>query len=183
MNGNGKNLYGLKANRDRRFVHSKSRSHQVQTLWERHHEVLNLSLLGWGTRAIANRLACSEAMVSDTINCDLGRQKLAIMRAARDAETIDVAKEIQRLVPQAYKIYSDILFKEGVGEGVSVTLQKATADTIVKDLAGHEAPKKMLHAYLTPDQVEGLKKRGRAIRAAKENGMVDDVEEGEVVDA
>jgi len=179
MNGNGKNLYGLKANRDRRFTHTKSKLHQIQNLWERHHEILNLALLGWGPKAIADRLNCAVSTVSDTVNCDLGRQKLAIMRAARDANTIDVAKEIQRLVPQAYKIYSDILFKEGVGENVSVALQKTTADTIVKDLAGHEAPKKMLHAHLTIDQVESLKERGRAIRAAKENGMV---EEGEIVD-
>ena len=181
MGGNGRNLYGCKANRDRRFTRSKGKRFQIQNLWERHHEILNLVLLGWGIQAIADRLDCSRGMVSDTVNSDLGRQKLAIMRAARDANTIDVAKEIQRLVPQAYKIYGDILYKEGMGENASIALQKSTADTIVKDLAGHEAPKKMIHAHLTVDQVEGLKKRGRAIRAAKEGGMVEDVEEGEIV--
>lgn len=179
MGGNGKNLYGCKANRDRRFNQTGSPVRQIRTLWERHHEILNLTVLGWRPVDIAARLAIDASTVSHTINSDLGRQKLAIMRAARDAETLDVAKEIQTLVPQAYKIYKDILYKEDMGSGASIALQKATADTVVKDLAGHEAPKKMLHAHLTADDVENLKQRGRAIQAAKESGIV----EGEIVDA
>lgn len=180
MNGNGKNLYGLKANKDRRFNKEGSKYYQIQNLWERHHEILNLTLLGWADKDIARKLAISISTVKHTTNSDLGRDKLAIMRAARDANTLDVAKEIQTLVPQAYKIYRDVLYKEGMGANASIALQKQTADTIVKDLAGHEAPKKMVHAHLTGEEIEALKERGKAIRAAREGGMV--AIEGKIVD-
>jgi len=183
--GNGKNLYAPKCKTDRRFRADRVGHHpyQIKNLWENHHEILNLALLGWRPVDIAARLKCSVTLVGDTINSDLGRQKLAIMRAARDADTLDVAKEIQELVPKAFDIYKKILKEETPGGeplAVPLSLQKATADTIVKDLAGHEAPKKSVVAHLTTDEIDTIKERGRAIKAARESGAIVEAEIAEI---
>lgn len=89
------------------------------------------------------------------------------MEGARDAETLDVMNEISEMAPQALKVYEQILEDDSTA---SLSLKKQTADTVLKDLLGYEAPKKFegrfMHAHLNEDTIESIKERSRSAAAA-----------------
>ncbi len=142
------------------------RAIDIKQLWERSHEILRLAFLGWKNREIADKLEITEATVSNTVNSTLGRRKLQTMDDARDADTIDVATEINKLAPKAVEIYEDILNNEEA----NLSLKKKTADTILKDILGHQAPKRVegrfAHAHLGEEDINRIKERSRAAAAA-----------------
>ncbi len=151
--------------RDRR--RSPTRSWDIKQLWQRNHEIIRLAFLGWKHKDIAEHLGVTPVTVSNTVNSTLGKDKLNLMTGARDAETIDVAKEISNMAPKALKIYDKILDEESPA---SLSLQKQTADTGLKDILGYAAPKKFegkfAHAHLSADDLDRVKQRGRAAAAA-----------------
>ncbi len=109
--------------------------------------------------------------VSLVLNSDIAIAKLKIMEGARDAETIEVAVEVKKMIPKALKIYEKII--ENKDEKASLSLQKATADTLVKELGGYEAPKKIAVGHFSAEAVEDIKVRGKQL--AKEIGHLTDV--------
>lgn len=143
------------------------KTHDIKKLWQRNHEILRLAVLGWKHTEIAEHLGITVATVSNTVNSTLGREKLSIMEGARDAETLDVMKEITEMAPKALKVYDKILEEDSQA---SLSLQKKTADTVLKDLLGYEAPKKFegrfMHAHLNEETIESIKERSRAAAAA-----------------
>lgn len=149
---------------DRRMV--SSRPNDLQRLQALHHEILRLKLAGLKGVDIATRLGCDQVVVSYTINSTLGRAKLAMMQQMRDESAIEFGQRIQDMVPKCLDVYEKIL----TTEGIDLKLQKATADTIVKDLAGRAAPKqieaKHIHAHMTPEAIESMKRRGMEAAAA-----------------
>jgi hypothetical protein len=153
---------------DRRRASSR-KTFEVQTLWNSHHEIVRLALLGMKSSDIARHLKVSEAMVSYTLNSEIVKEKLALMRGARDAKTIDIARDILELAPMAVKIYEKLL-QEG-NNGPPTALHKATADRVI-DCAGFGPVQKIdarhLHGHFSLEELEALKTRGR--QAAIEAG-------------
>lgn len=143
------------------------KSYDIKRLWQRNHEILRLAVLGWKHTEIAEHLGVTSVTVSNTVNSTLGREKLSIMEGTRDAETLDVMKEISDMAPKALKVYDEILDEESTA---ALSLKKKTADTVLKDLLGYEAPKKFegrfMHAHLNEDTIESIKERSRAAAAA-----------------
>ena len=143
------------------------RSFDIKQLWQRNHEILRLAFLGWKHKDIADHLGVTAVTVSNTVNSTLGKDKLNLMTGARDADSLDVMKEIQEMVPKALKVYDKILDEDSQA---SLSLQKNTADTVLKDILGHAAPKKFegrfAHAHIDGETIEEIKKRSRAAAAA-----------------
>ncbi|MCK4821934.1 hypothetical protein KA005_39585 [bacterium] len=172
MNEISKTLYGFEV-RDtdrRRALPGERKTYDIKQLWQRNHEILRMALIGMKSVDIAKVLNISPVTVSSTMNSELGREKLSLMREKRDGDVIDVAKEVTKMLPQALEIY------QGVLDGsVTSPLQKATADTLVLDISGNRAPARTesAHLYLTPKDVEEFKERG--IAAARASGMVIDI--------
>jgi len=73
-------------------------------MWEVHHEIARLVLLGYKNVDIAEKLDCSPQLVSNVRNSPVVKEKLALMRGARDADTIDIAKEIKEIAPEALNL-------------------------------------------------------------------------------
>jgi DNA-binding CsgD family transcriptional regulator len=162
---------------DRRRVDRNKRvSRDPIELRERHHEILNMHLLGIPGVKIAKELGISEKTVSYTIESTLGREKLAIMRGAKDAKTVSIYERMQEIIPKALDIYDKILSPE-TNEGISISLQKSTASDILKDFSGLAVPKKVvsISARLTPELIEEIKSRGK--EAARECGLIQTIEE------
>lgn len=156
-----RDLYGNSRVDGRRVPVEERKTYQIKNLWQLSHEILNLSLLGYKASLIAAVLGCTTATVSNTINSRLGQEKLALMRSSRDVETMEVAKEIEKMVPKALRIYDEIL----EGESASLSLKKQTADTIMAT-AGHgpKAPiQEHRHLHLTVEEINDIKERGRQI--------------------
>lgn len=143
------------------------RSFDIKQLWQRNHEIIRLAFLGWKHKDIATHLGITPTTVSNTVNSTLGKDKLNLMTGTRDAEILDVMKEIQTMVPKALKVYDQILEEDS---SAPWSLKKSTADTVLKDILGNVAPKrvegKFMHAHLGEETIDRIKERGRAAAQA-----------------
>ena len=154
----------------RRVPREQRTTHDIQNLWERQHEILNMALLGMKSNAIAKKLGISPVTVSLTLNSTLGKARLREMRFSRNGAYDEASKIIhEMLLPKALATYDEIL--DGV-EVYPAGLRKQTADTVAKELAGLAAPQRIesLSVQVTSSELEELKRRGRA--AARSMGLV-----------
>jgi len=156
--------------------HGERRTFEVGKMWEVHHEITRLLLLGMKGVEIAERLGVSEAMVNYTRNSKIVEEKLDVMKGARDAETIDLSKEIRMKAPKALKLLEQIIDGDmgTIGELASPALRAKTAESWM-DRAGYPAQRSgtgiQLHAHFDAQDLIEVKKR------AKESGIVIDMVE------
>ena len=155
---------------------------EVNEMWEMHHEIVRRLLLGQKNRDIARALGVSEPVVSYTRNSKVVKDKLDIMRAARDADSIDIATEIRDKAPKALRLLESII--DDSGEKHPMTLVAKTAENWV-NRAGYVAPKSIvlegLVAHFTVDEIEKIKRD--SIRDGMASGVVVEGEAEEVKDA
>ena len=163
-------LYGFEMREPDLRRSDERKSYDIKQLWQRSHEIVALALQGFKQTEISKTLNISPATVSNTLNSKLGMEKLSSMRGERDEEAIAFNAEIIKLRDKALKVYHDIFDNDSI----SPNLKKATADTIVMDIAGHRAPTRTAtvsaHYTATPDEIEAFKQRG--LQAARESGML-----------
>lgn len=165
---------------ERRVDPSEKRTFEVSQMWEIHHEIVRRRLLGQKVVNIAKDLGISEATVSYTVNSPVVRDKLEIMKGARDAETIDLAKRIRENAPQSLRLLEDIISGEVDGNAVPLNMRRIEANTMM-NRAGF-APVQtikgaILHGHYTSEEIAGIKKR--AVEDGLKSGLV---VEGEVVE-
>lgn len=141
------------------------RKYQIEKLWDSHHEVTRLLLLGWKSRDIADHLGVSDAMVSYTKNSALVQRQLDIMRGARDAEVLDCAIEIKKRVGKALEVLDDTL---------ALDSQPALRFKAAEAILDREVPKvnrfEGAVARLSAADLKELK--DRALRVAQEAGVL-----------
>lgn len=164
-------LYGFECREpDRRRVPTGQRAWEIKSLWQRSHEIVGLSLQGHSNEAIAKILGITPQTVSNTLNSQLGKEKVSNMRQERDEEYIKLNEKITSLSKKAIAVYEDIF----ENDTASLALKKKVADTVLLDLAGHRAPTKIesrnSHLHLTGEELLELKERGKA--AAKAAGLI-----------
>jgi len=158
----------------RTVPHSDRRTFEVDKMWDIHHEISRLILLGLKNTEIAQRLGVSDAMVSYTRNSQVVKDKIEIMQGARDAETLDVMAEIKKKLPAVLKLLSDVV--DGtpgtIGELSSPSLRVSTAEKWL-NRAGFPEQKPgvsmHLHGHFNAQDIEDIKKR------AMESGQVVDI--------
>jgi len=152
------------------------RKYEIQNMWERHHEIVRLTLLGHAPKDIAERLKITPQTVSITLNSKIVRDKLEIMRAQRDAASVSVAQAIQDLAPKAIAMVDKILESE-LG-AVSPAVQLGAAKDIL-DRSGHKPAEKVqhMHAHLTAEEIEQIKER--ALANGLRQGKIVQVEEAQ----
>ena len=108
-----------------------NRQYQIERMWDAHHEIVRLLLIGMKQVDIARTLGVSEVMVSYTANSAIVRRQLDQMRAARDADAIDISKRIKALLPKAVEV-----LEQTMEEGVIPQLRLAAAKDVL-DRGGH----------------------------------------------
>ena len=148
---------------DSRF-NGNGRKYQVQKLWNIHHEILRLLLLGRTQKEIADELGVTTVMVSYTANSELVKRQLDIMRGARDAQALDLAVEIKRFAPEAFETLQYVM-RNTDNEKNKIAIAMDSLDR-----AGYMPPKviegRFVHAHFTAEEIEDMKKR------VKESGQV-----------
>ena len=168
---------------ERRVDPDKKRTFEVSAMWDVHHEIVRRLLIGQKVVNIAKDLNVSEAMVSYTRNSPIAREKLEIMKGARDAETIDLAKRIRENAPQSLRLLEDIISGEVDGVPIGIGLRAREANTMlarsgfgpVQNVKGA-----FIHGHYTGEEIEDIKKR--AVEDGLKSGLVvegDAVEVGE----
>ncbi len=146
---------------DKRRVASEERKRfEVDKMWELHHEIVRRTVVGQSNVDIARSLGVSEVMVSYTLNSEVCKKKVSAMRAERDAETVDIAKEIREFAIQPLELLKDIIRDKG--ENNSMSLVAKTSENWL-DRAGYGATKKIeaVIAHLTAEEIEQIKKDAR----------------------
>jgi predicted transcriptional regulator len=143
-------------------------------MWDVHHEISRLVLLGLKNTEIAEKLGISEAMVSYTRNSQVVKDKMELMQGKRDADTIDIIEAIKEKAPKALKLLEQIMDREvgTPGELASIALSARTAESWL-NRAGYPEQKPginmHLHGHFTAQDIEEIKKR------ATESGQVIDI--------
>ena len=148
---------------DRRFKQFRVKPRggfRVSRIWELHDEIARRILLGQKNTVIAEALSCTSQTVSNVRNSPVIQDKLSIMRGARDAYTVDIAKDIQEFAPTALELLKNIVLGKGVGASASPAFRAKEANTFL-DRAGHVVIHKEqhVHAHLTTEEIEDIKSR------------------------
>jgi hypothetical protein len=178
QNGTYKGVNYFKGDRprDRRKKngYTRSRSWQVNEVWELHAEISRRILLGQKNTVIAEALGCSQQTVSNVRNSPVIQDRLALMRGARDASAIDIARDIQEFAPEALALLKQVVRGEGPGENASIALRAKQANDFL-DRAGHGAVRREqhLHAHLTTEEIEGIKQRALELRNMNRNEVME----------
>jgi len=145
---------------------SRERTWTASKIWEIHHEVIRLLLIGMRGVDIASKLNLTEAQVSSIRNSPVIQDKLSLMQAARDVKSVDIAKDILETAPEALKLLKKILNGEVIVNDTkpSVMLMAKTAESLM-DRAGFGAVKKVAtsneHVHYSAEEIEAIKSRAR----------------------
>lgn len=171
-------LYGFATRDDLRRVNpSERKTYEAKQMWQRHHEIVNLSALGYKNVEIAQIVHCDPQTVSNVLNSTMPKEKLAELREIRDGETKKRLEQVRILTDKAIDVYHDI-FDNDNGE-VGLKEKKEVADTVLLELSGLRVPTKVaatsVGVVLTADELREFKERG--IAAAREAGLVIDIKE------
>jgi hypothetical protein len=147
--------------RGRRGMHSGAlpaadRKYQIQHLWEKHHKMLRLTLLGWDQRDIATELGVTVATVKNCVNSALGKRVLAEMQAVVDIKTIDVATKLQEMSRVAAEKLAEIMEDPDTPKSLQARIAMDNLDR-----TGHarqiSVKGQFLHGVLTAEDIERLK--------------------------
>jgi len=167
--------YGAKYNNpsrgpDLRKNPNKPRGFQISEMWASHHEIARMLLLGEKNVDIAKNLKCSIQTVSNVRNSPVVKDKLAIMSAARDADTINLSKEIMELAPIAIERVKEALTTGKVmDQQVSAIGILKEANNILDRQIGKPTQNintKNIHGHFTLDDLERIKSKASILKPA-----------------
>ena len=111
----------------RRSPDGNKKGYQMAKMWDNHHEIARLLVLGLNNQDIAERVGCTPQTVSNVRDSPVVQDKLAILHAVRDVATGDLASEIAAMAPMALKRIKEVL------ETGQVHGQTASAAVIMKE--------------------------------------------------
>lgn len=151
------------------------RSHSVKEMNERHHEVARMVILGYKNVEIAKTLNITKEFVSQVKQSPPVQEQLALLAGARDAQTVDIAHQIQITLPKCVKFLSETIDDPEISDA----LKSRNAFGLLST-GGHGPAKninvKGVHAVLTADDIREI--RDDAHNLAAEIGLM-----GEEVEA
>lgn len=147
----------------------------VGEMTEMHHEICRMVLVGMKNVDIAKKLGCTPQTVSNVRNSPIVKHRLRELADTRDRAAVNFAAEVQARAQRAFNIIDEVL-NDDVGE-VPLQMRVKEANNIldrVERVEGIGQRNLHLHAHLTADDIENLKKR--ALSAGLACGQVVDAE-------
>lgn len=139
----------------------------VGEMTELHHEICRHVLLGMKNVEIASKLGCTPQTVSNVRNSPIVKHRLRELSQVRDAVAVNFAAEVQARAAKAFEILDEALMDE-TGE-VPLMLRLKEANNIldrVERVEGIGQRNVHLHAHLTMEDIEELKRRALAAGVA-----------------
>ena len=141
----------------------------VKEMNERHHEVARMVLLGYKNVEIAKILNITKEFVCAVRNAPPVKEQVAILAGARDAQTVDIAKQIQMALPKCIKYLDGTIEDDEISDG----LRSRNAFGLMA-IGGHGPVKnvnvKGVHAVLTADDIREIRENAETI--AVEVGLI-----------
>jgi hypothetical protein len=134
--------------------------YNIEQMWDIHHEIARLALIGMKQVDIANHLSISPVTVSYVLNSPIVERQMNQLKAVRDLEAIDISKEIKELAPKAIQVLEDLMDNE-------LPNIKLKAATDILDRAGYAAVKTLrtenLHAHFSSEEIADIRQRAREV--------------------
>lgn len=125
--------------------------------------MIELSFLGRSEIDIAEILGVTKTNVSTVLNSQLSKDHIGVLRAQRDANTVDVGKQIKELAPEALRLMRTSMSRETnrLDNDIDATVDRLHFNIAqdILDRGGHQPPKQQqnLHLHLTPSDISGFK--------------------------
>jgi len=167
---------------------NEKRKYEVVELREGTKEIIRRILLGETNVSIAQQMDMSPQQVSNIRNSQLVQDQLEILEAARDASSLDVSQQIQKVAPKALAILTstvDLVNKKLADDplySANVTELNTARDLL--DRAGHGVIRKNINvsqnAHLNDDELDKIK---REVEKAKASANIVEVPEAETIDS
>ena len=155
--------------------HPSKRSYVLSHMFQRHHEMARLVMLGFSNGEIAAALNCTPQNVSDCRNSPIFQSKLAFLSGNRDEAAIDVAKSLRDEAPASLKL----LVSARDSEDVDLKLRTVLARDLL-DRAGYSkvtrVEGRIAHGHFVQDADHLASIKARA-REARENMQVPEASE------
>lgn len=134
--------------------------YNIEQMWDIHHEIARLALIGMKQVDIANHLSISPVTVSYVLNSPIVERQMNQLKAVRDLEAIDISNEIKELAPKAIQVLEDLMDNE-------LPNIKLKAATDILDRAGYAAVKTLrtenLHAHFSSEEIADIRQRAREV--------------------
>lgn len=136
---------------------------QLTHLWEHHHTMKRLSILGWTPKEIANYLGMDVGSVRSCLNSEIMRREVALMRASLDKTAVDVAKKLQDMAVRSCDVLENILEDE---EAPTAIRAKVALDVLSR--AGHAPVTRVTgsidHRHFTAEELQQIKARAEELK-------------------
>jgi hypothetical protein len=152
----------------------RDRKYTISHMWEKHHEVKRLALIGTSPKVIAETLGCTPENINAIVNSPLFKKELEVMRMARDSDSVEVAKHIQRIGSKGLNLLEAIV--DGVDEGEAAPLAlrarvvQDCLDRTVETAKVNRVKSDSTVRLIDDNDIERIMSRARAI---KERNRVD----------
>lgn len=146
---------------DKRF--KEARKYNIKKLWELHANIAQQVSLGKTNVEISETLGITAQTVSNVRNSPIGKDKVEVLTAAMDAETVDIGRRIREFAPKALEYLERII--EGREPGASVALRAKYASMHLARAGYGEITKvHSLNATVSKDDIEAIKQRALQAR-------------------
>jgi len=159
------------------------RKYQVSHLWQAHHEILRLLLLGYKPKEIASTLNITPQTVGNIRNSELGQIELGLMRSQRNESAVDMAQMIREEAKKSFEFLQEC--REGMHEDVGINkridvamsmMDREPTTAKVRRLEGQ-----VMHGHFTADEIKNLKIEAQAAAQEDSKMVKAEIVEAEVV--
>lgn len=155
----------------RKYTRGIPRKYQIEGLWEKHHEIKRLELVGiTSNKVIAEALGVTPESVCAIRGSELYRRELQAASFAKDCAALDVARAIEEEGPKCLELLTAIRDNrvEVTGEPSPITLRAHVAEDLLdrnaKSAKVRQVQGEFKHAHLVADTtISRIKERAREI--------------------
>lgn len=160
--------YSDTARKDGRRATGPKKGWQIAEMWDNHHEIARLIVLGMNNQQIAEKLSCNPQTVSNVRNSPVVKDKIALLQAARDCDCVELSAEIAEMGPIALKRIREALETGQVlGKEVNAATLLKEANNVIDRVEGKAVQRiesKNLNATLTLEDIESIKQRAEQLK-------------------
>lgn len=137
------------------------RSFNLQTMKERHHQIVRYATLGYKNTEIAQKLGITPQSVGQVLSSPIVQIKREVICGAKDAKTVKILEDITDILPDAVKLLKNVVNEGELFEGEEYSsADRALQVKASKDLLGiggyspvKRSENRNVTAHLTSDEV------------------------------